>query len=90
MTYTQVCPQCGQVADGLYTAIKDGAYVSSRCEKCLANFTRSAQFARKYERDRQREDYRKDIIQPWEPEFVKAYPDKAREYYNDDAMRKYG
>lgn len=86
----KLCTVCGKQVDQLLTAIRGDVYISERCEKCLANFTRSAQFARKYERDRQREDYRKDIIQPFDPEFVKAYPDKAREYYNDDAMRKYG
>lgn len=86
------CLVCKKPTDSLKTAIKNGVYVSERCEKCLNSFVANAAYARKYNRDRQREDYRKDIIQRWrgnepDPEFIKAYPKESAEQWGEDILR---
>jgi hypothetical protein len=86
------CPICGNEAK-LISGIKSGQYISERCERCYgAHPLNVAPYARKYERDRQREDYRKDIIQRFEgdkvnPEFVDAYPDVAKKQWGDSVLR---
>ena len=88
------CPVCGRETDELFSAVKNGKFMSDRCEKCVSNFTGTADYARKYERDRQREDYRKDILQRFDGDkpdrdFIRAYPQKAREYWDEETLRKY-
>jgi len=44
-----------------------------------------------YTKDRGREDHAQDIIQPFEggqpnPEFAKAYPDRAADYFSSDQL----
>lgn len=44
-----------------------------------------------YSKDRQREDHAQDIIQPFtggqpNPEFAKAYPERAADYYSSDQL----
>lgn len=59
------------------------------CEYCLPQQLQqgdSANFNRRY----QQTTYRKELTQPVDPRnFIKAYPDKAREMYGDDTLRKY-
>lgn len=48
-----------------------------------------------YQHDRQRENNRKDIIQPYKggkpnPEFIRAYPTEAKSYFNENDIRRYG
>lgn len=48
-----------------------------------------------YQHDRQRENHRKDIVQPYKKgkpsgEFIRAYPDEARQYFNEQQIRRFG
>lgn len=93
-TKGKVCPNCGATTDILRSAIKNGVYISERCENCLAHYKPIADFARKYNRDRGKEDYRKDIIQRFEgteinPEFVDAYPKESAAQWGDEILRGY-
>lgn len=61
------------------------------CDNCLSNLTKQdASGIAKYTRDRQREDYRKDITQPNQGrDFIRAYGvEKSRKYMTDDTIRK--
>lgn len=86
------CPVCKKPRDNLRTAIKNGKYISERCESCLSLATSSAVYARKFERDAQAKTFRRDLIQPRgmdgkvNPEFVKEFPDQAREKFGDDIV----
>lgn len=81
---------CGNEVDKLVTSVKDGQYISERCEKCMGRTT-SAEYSNKYRRDRDKEDFRRDTIQSGDPEFLKEFPDEARGMgYSEDQMRKYG
>jgi hypothetical protein len=51
--------------------------------------------AAQYHRDREREDFRKELIQPKDqrtgkinPEFVKAYPQESREMFTEADMKR--
>lgn len=86
------CPICKSKVDNLRTAIKNGQYISERCEKCLAHFSASALYARKYEREQMKTNHRKDLIQRFDgdkisEEFVKAYPKRAAEQFGEEILR---
>lgn len=87
------CLVCGRRVDELRTAIKGGVYLSERCDRCINQVPTSAVYARKFERDRQREDYRRDLIQPLDgdkmnKDFIRQYPDKAQEYWGRDVLKE--
>lgn len=89
------CPICKRPTDTLRSAIKNGVFLSQRCDYCLASNTGISDFARKYNRDRGREDYRRDIIQRFEgdkinEDFVRAYPEESRKQWGDQVLRDYG
>lgn len=91
----KVCPVCKRPTDILRSAIRNKVYLSERCDRCLAAKNGISIYARKYNRDRGREDYRKDIIQRYEgteinPEFVRAYPEEAKAQWGDSVLRDYG
>lgn len=57
------------------------------CPECLSEGKRTAGSHKAgYDRDRDREDYKKDMLQPWLPngkinvEFARAYPDRLDNY----------
>lgn len=85
------CPVCKRKVDTLRTSIKNGKLISERCERCLANFSGFADGARSFERKWQQRHYARDTIQPFEPEFIKEYPNEAYKYgWNEEDYRKYG
>lgn len=88
------CSNCGNTGE-IRSGIKNGKAYSDLCEKCAASFTTSALYARKFERDRDRSDHSKDIIQRYEgteinPEFVEAYREQAVAQWGEDVVRDYG
>ncbi len=85
------CSQCKRKVDIVRSATKNGEVISDACDSCLASFSGYADYARRQERDWQRREYARDIIQPWEPEYIKAYgADKARERgWTDEEIRKF-
>lgn len=89
------CPICSTESDSLKTAIKDGQYVSERCERCISNFKAGAEFARRHEREWQKRHYKRDTIQRWDgdkpnEEFIREYPDVAVKQWGQDILRDYG
>ena len=85
------CPICHLRVDNLITSIKADQYLSERCQNCLLAAKASALYARQYDRQWQRRQYAKDIIQPFEKEaFIKNYPKQAKEIYSDQDFHKYG
>lgn len=88
----QRCSVCKRKVDTLRSAVKDGQYLSDRCDRCLAAFGGFADSARKYERDWQKREYAADLVQPWERDkYLKLYPERAREHgYTDEDFRLYG
>lgn len=82
------CPKCSSEVTGILSRII-GKQIIVGCELCLEdNLVYQASGTAKYWRDRQKEDYRRDIIQPNQKEFAKAYPEKFREIHGDDLYRR--
>jgi hypothetical protein len=73
-------------------AIIDGKYVEKPTDEQLSankRFDNNAQ----YHRDAEREDNYIDLIQPFigsrpNPEFAKAYPDRAKDYFTEDELKQ--
>lgn len=85
---TLTCSQCKGAAD-LYSGVKNNRLYTNLCEKCVGVFG-SAEFARRYDRQYQRRHYAKDIIQPADKaDYIKAYPERAREIYSDEDFRRF-
>lgn len=84
------CTNCKREAE-LHSGIKSGQYYTDLCEKCIGTLG-SAEFSREFDRKSQRRTYARDIVQQWEPEYIKAYgPEKAREAgWSDEQIRRYG
>lgn len=58
------------------------------CDKCIPLQQGNESIA-KHNRDYQKIQYRRDLTQPNQKEYFKAFPDKAREMHGDDLARKY-
>lgn len=74
----------------------NGKYYSSICNECISGQTRliSAQAA-EFQRLSDRQEFAKDIIQPYDGdkpngEFIKAYPNKAKEMFSEQQLREFG
>lgn len=89
------CDNCKKKVESVKSAVVNGVFLSKRCNLCLNNSVEANPMAAKYKRDRQREKHRKDIIQRYDgteinKEFVRAYPEQAREQFGDEVMRELG
>jgi len=93
------CPICKKNGN-LRARIISGKYISERCTDCLieagVGIERGvSSTSAEYSRERQREDFRKDIIQPYignkpNRDFAQAYPDKAKEYFTETELKEMG
>lgn len=87
-----ICPVCKKPSDNVRAAVKNGKYISERCDRCLSLAVSSAVYARKFERDAQAKTFRRDLIQPLgmdgkiNPEYVKEYPEQAKKQFGDDVV----
>lgn len=86
-----MCPICNRPADTLRSAVRDGIYISERCDRCLNSFSGHSDGSRKFFRDWDRREHAKSIVQPWEEDFPKAFgADKAREHgWSEEAIRRH-
>lgn len=41
----------------------------------------------KFDREHMKREYRRDLVQPNQVDFAKAWPEKAKEMYNEDTLR---
>jgi hypothetical protein len=83
------CPNCG-VTGIVKTIIRRGELVQV-CDSCTNSFVRPNELAAKNRRDYQRGEYRRDIAQPFEKDYVKARGiEAAREKgWTDEQIRKH-
>lgn len=88
-----ICPVCQQEKSSLSSAVVNGVYLSRRCDDCLAIPKAKAHSgAREFDRNQQRHNFRKDLIQGMvdgkpNADFLKAYPDKAHERFTEQEIR---
>jgi ribosome-binding protein aMBF1 (putative translation factor) len=84
------CKVCKKETDTLRSIIHDGKILSG-CDNCLdSQIAADNDRAAKGNREYQRSQYRKDLLQPFQPEYARAYPDKFREKYGDETYRLLG
>lgn len=85
------CSICNKPADTLRSAVKDGVYISERCDRCLASFSGISDGARAFHRDWDKREHARSLVQPWEENFAKTFgAEKAREHgWTDEAIRKF-
>lgn len=86
---TNKCSNCGR-EDTLYAGVRYGKAYKDLCNKCVGGLG-TAEFYKRADRQSQRRTFAKDIIQPSETEYIKAYgPDKAREAgWSEDSIRRF-
>lgn len=83
------CTNCGEAADTIKTVVVSRK-IYTGCDKCMPGLIQGHDGAAKYNRDRMKKDYQRDLTQPSDPRaFIKAYPNKARETYSDATYRKF-
>lgn len=90
------CPICKKEGN-LKSLILNGKYISKRCTNCIieigAELERGVSSTQaEYSRERQREDYRKDMLQPFigdkpNRDFIIAYPEESKEYFTKKELR---
>ena len=95
MPNLSVCDGCDELADRLTGAILNSIY-GHYCDNCVGTNKRKAHTGKaSYDRDRDREDYKKDMLQPFLPdgtpntEFIRAYPERKANF-TDDELKEYG
>ena len=85
------CENCGEKTDQVKAIIKGGKAYKG-CDVCLpAQLVQGNEHAAKYTRDRQREDYRRDITQPNQGrDYLKAYGIEAARNrgWSEELIRK--
>lgn len=87
------CDICNSEKD-VSGAIIDGKY-QKVCIGCQAAQERKQTAgAAEYERERQREDHRRDMLQPFEngrpnKEFIAEYPEESKNFFNDKQIEEY-
>lgn len=82
------CPTCMNECDTTKSVIRGGKLFEG-CDKCLSSQIQqgdSASFNRKW----QQGEYRKELTQPNQREFARAYPKEFRERYGDELYRTMG
>lgn len=82
------CPVCRENCDSICSVIRYGKIVEG-CENCVNLPVQQGDSAAFYRRAQQVE-YRRDITQPHQKEYAKAYPEDFRERYGNEALRKFG
>lgn len=89
------CFACGQPNKHLKSAVVQGKF-GEYCEHCIKGMKRmeSAGYAR-YSRDKDRDDYRKDMLQPRDyngkpnREFIHAYKEESQKIFTKDELKNY-
>lgn len=85
------CSSCGREVDVLHTGVKDGALYENKCEYCVSVIG-SAELSRNYDRTFQRRHFAKDIVQPDDKAFAKAWGEEAarKHGWTDSDLHKNG
>lgn len=83
------CPTCKRPTY-LVRSVIVREEIKEGCDACLPEIIQQGHDgAAKYNRDWQRSEYRRDLLQPNDPAFIKEYPKQAGEMYDSETIRKY-
>lgn len=93
MQDSRICNICGR-KDPTTSAIVKGRW-GVYCPECMSLEKRQNSPAKaSYDRDRDRENHRKDMLQPWLPngkpntEFIRAYPERS-DNFTEEELKEY-
>lgn len=91
-----MCDFCHDPTQPTTGAILNGVF-GQACRSCRSNHVRVASGAgAQYNRDRDREDNLRDLIQPYDykgnpnKEFIRNYPEQAKDYFTQEQLENYG
>lgn len=62
--------------------IRNGKIVEDKATAVIPN-----ELSARYNREQMKREHRKDLLQPTQTDFAKAFPEKAKELYNEDTLR---
>lgn len=62
--------------------IRNGKIVTGEAEIVVPN-----QLSARFSRESMKRAHRKELLQPNQVDFARAYPEKAKEIYNEDTLR---
>lgn len=84
------CPNCNSKVDSIKSVIKKGKILIG-CDRCIHNLIQGNPNAAKYHREQMKREHAKDIVQPIEKDYAKAYGiEAAREAgWDEFRLRKY-
>ena len=88
-----MCDECGKEVQKPTVMILDGVF-GGYCHTCVAKARRDASpQSAQYHRDRDREEHQRDMLQPWvngkvNPEFVRQYPDQAKQQFTEEELKE--
>jgi hypothetical protein len=82
------CKNCGKPTDHLRTVAQNGQILRG-CDLCITQVQQGHEGASKFDREWQKKQYRRELTQPNDKSYAKAYPEKAREEWGDNTFRKY-
>lgn len=82
-----ICKVCRK--EGNSRSVISRGKIIEGCDNCISSQIKTDGHSAKFYREAQKKDFRRELTQPWEKGYAKAYPDKAREEWGDEAARKY-
>lgn len=90
-----MCDGCNQDKPTV-SAVINGRF-GSYCPACLQALQRTAHpGSAQYARDRDRDAHEVDLLQPWDSkgnpskDFIREYPDEARDTFTQEELEKFG
>lgn len=91
-----ICDGCKLDKPQLRGAIVKGKF-GQYCSACLDGAKRMPSTgSAQYSRDRDRSDHEVDLLQPWDvrgspnTEFIRRYPDEAKDMFTQEELEQYG
>lgn len=91
-----ICDGCKKKKPKLRSAVVKGKF-GQYCQACLEGASRIHQTgSAQYSRDRDREAHEVDMLQPWDAkgnpstEFIRHYPDEAKEMFSQEELEQNG
>lgn len=90
------CDGCTNDNRALRGAVVNGKF-GQYCATCISGAGRMANTgSAQFSRDKDRSDHEVDMLQPWDPrgnpstEFIRHYPDEAKEMFSQEELEQYG
>jgi len=87
------CNKCSQPKDNMESAVIGDVYYENICADCLSD-NHSIPLDGQFNREREREDYKKELIQPYKEgainkDFVEAYPEEAKKMFSEQQLKEF-